>query len=215
MEPSPGKRDRPRRRRWRRWVLLAAAVVVLPPLGYYGWQRGVRTNFGVVVEGKVYRSAQPDADEIAAWSRRYGLKTIINLRGRQDDALDARNRSAAQQAGVRIVDVRMKASSMPSRQLLAELIEAIEQAETPVLLHCRDGADRTGVAAVMAAMAVGGQDYRQARGQLSLRYFHIPRGDDRIDQVMSRYEDYCRRKGLDTDGWPQFRSWALNKYAGP
>jgi len=212
MREMPEDRKKADVRRARVWTLLVVAIIVLPPLGYYGYQRGLRTNFGVVAEGKVYRSAQPDDDQIRDWTERYGLKTIINLRGRQTEAFDAANRTAAAEVGVRIIDIRMGAQHLPTPETLIRLIEALETAEQPVLLHCRDGADRTGLASVLAAMAIGRQDYEAARKQFSLKYFYIKRGLGRIDRVLTRYEEHCRRHNLHTGGWREFRHWALTVY---
>jgi len=101
------------------------------------------------------------------------------------------------------------------RQEVRDIITAIENAEPPVLIHCVHGADRTGVVAVVAAMALAGWDYDRAREQLSLRYLHAYHGTDRIGSLLDDYEDYCRRNGLTTDGWQQFRDWALNVYQPP
>ncbi len=34
-----------------------------------------------VIEGQIYRSAQPSASDIATWSKRLKLRSIVNLRG--------------------------------------------------------------------------------------------------------------------------------------
>ena len=72
------------------FLLLVALVV---PGAYYGVmvERG---NFHEVVPGRVYRSGQPTAEQLRAWVHRYGLKTIVNLRGTaapmaREEGLDA------------------------------------------------------------------------------------------------------------------------------
>jgi hypothetical protein len=66
----------------------------------------------------------------------------------------------------------------------------------------------------MAAMAVGGQDYRQAEKQFSARYLHL-QTDKPITGVLRQYREYCRDNHADTGGWNEFRHWALNVYRGP
>lgn len=187
-------------RRIRRWILVSALVFVVPPGGYYLYQRVVRTNFGVVGEGLVYRSARPDAGQMTRWAKEHGIRTLINLRGVQTEQFYADNRAAARQAGVKMIDIRLSSRRLPKRDELRRLIEVLETAERPILIHCRDGSDRTGLASVIASMAVCGNDFATARNQMSIRYFHLQRSPDRIGGVLNRYEQYCRGHNLDTDG---------------
>jgi len=222
MTETPAKPTPPqpagtaRRRRRRRRVVLVAALAVLavagPPAGYYVYWFVFQTNFHVVADGLVYRSAQPSPEQITRWTRQYGLKTIINLRGGKDTELYQQNLAAAEQAGAKMEYFSMSAVRLPKRQDVRRLIEVLETAERPILIHCRHGADRTGVVSVMAAMAVAGQDYATARGQLSIRYLHVYHGTDRVGGLLDHYEEYCRHEGLDTGGWEQFKRWALTEY---
>jgi len=57
--------------------LLAVLVVI----GAYAAYLAYTDNFHTVIAGELYRSRQPSPEEIAAWHKRYGIKTIINLEG--------------------------------------------------------------------------------------------------------------------------------------
>ncbi len=72
--------------------------------------------------------------------------------------------------------------------------------------------NRAGAASVLAAMAVGGSSYAEACRQLSIRYLHFDNNPDHIVGMFLRYEAYCRDKGLGTNGWEQFKHWALTEY---
>ena len=122
--------------------------------------------------------------------------------------------AAAREAGVTIVDIKLSSRNLPRRKDVKTLVQTLDRADPAILIHCRDGADRSGVASVIAAMAVGGKDYQAAKKELSVRYFHLGYGTDRLHNVMTQYEQYCRDRGLDTGGWKRFRTWALNEYAG-
>ncbi|MBS3734027.1 MAG: tyrosine-protein phosphatase [Phycisphaerae bacterium] len=197
------------RQRGLRWTAAALVLLLLAGAGYYLVQRVWRGNFATVVEGQVYRSAQPTVHQIARWSRRYGLRTLVNLRGTVDEPAYAPQRAAAREAGLTVVDLRMTSDRMPSRRTIARLIEVLETAERPMLLHCADGADRTGLAGVLAAMAIGGRSYAEARDELTWRHFHF--GAD-IAYFLDAYEQWCRRHDRPTAGWDQFRRWALEHY---
>jgi protein tyrosine phosphatase (PTP) superfamily phosphohydrolase (DUF442 family) len=194
-------------------VLLALSTAALAAGGYYLYRRFLTGNFAVVVPGQVYRSAQPSPEQLEHWARQYGLKAVINLRGRSSQDFHAAEQRAAETAGIRLIDVRLSAVRLPTVPNLRRLIRALEDRDLrPMLLHCRDGADRTGVASVMAAMAVGGEDYASSRQQLSLRFLHVDNDPEHIGGLLTLYEAWCRRKGIGTGGWKEFRKWALDVY---
>jgi len=207
---APKPRSRLRRNvRLLVWLVL---LVIVASVGYLLYFRYVQGSFYAVVEGEVYRSAQPTPDDLGQWVPKHGLKTVINLRGKSDKAFYEQERDALDAAGVKLVDIRLTADHMPAVGPLKRLIEAIETAPRPVLLHCRDGIDRSGVAGVIAAMAVGGESYASALGQLSVRKFHWGTSRSGIREMLSEYEAFCERQGLATAGWEQFKHWAATQY---
>jgi len=194
------------------WVLPVGFVLSAGLGGVYYYRRYVQGNFHVVVAGQVYRSSQPSPQRLMEWTRRLGLKTVVNLRGRSRKVFYAAERRAAQAAGLEMIDVRFSAVRLPTRPALLQLIEVLQTARRPILLHCQAGADRAGVASVLAAMAIGGASYDEARKQLSWRFLHFDSSDRHIGGLLGQYEQYCRRRGIGTGGWEQFKRWARDVY---
>ncbi|HOF17764.1 MAG TPA: tyrosine-protein phosphatase [Phycisphaerae bacterium] len=190
-------------------VVLALAVAAG---GYYLYLRFFAGNFHTVVPGQVYRSAQPSDSQLRRWTQRYGLRTVINLRGESSRDFWPAEVALAEQLGLRHVNLKLSAMRLPPRPLLLALADALETAERPMLIHCAHGADRTGLASVMAAMAVGGQPYDAAREQLSARYLHLADDDDGIGAVAGLYESACAAHGRPTGGWREFRRWLDEEY---
>jgi protein tyrosine/serine phosphatase len=197
-------------RRFRLAMLILLGGALLAAAAAYALIRWGQGNFHVVVAGQVYRSAQPSPEQLADWARKHGIRAILNLR---DDEEPQASDAASAPDGVRLIHVPLSDRALPRRQDLLGLIEALEAAPRPLLIHCLAGADRTGVASVIAAMAIGGLSYEQARSQLSLRYLHL--GDDpgAIEGVLLKYERYCRQHRSGTGGWQEFRLWAIDHYS--
>lgn len=195
-----------------RSVLLVFLWVAVP-LGYYLVFFVVRANFREVVPQKVYRSAQPSPAQLRGWIRRYGIRTVINLRG-DAGKITADARAVANEMGAKMVSIGLDADEIPHRPLLAKLIQTIETAERPMLIHCRAGVDRSGMASTLAAMAIGKMDYDTAKWQA-----YVPPGPWKrerecnylhISDTFKLYESYCQRNGLHTNGWQKFKQWAAD-----
>jgi protein tyrosine/serine phosphatase len=131
-------------------------------------------NFHEVLPGQLYRSAQPDAAALDWAVKRYGIRTVINLRGENPGAAWYREEIAESRSlGLTHVDFRMSAGSPLTVARSEELIALMRAAPKPILIHCRSGSDRTGLAAVMYLQQIAGIDEETAEAQLSPVFGHI------------------------------------------
>jgi protein tyrosine/serine phosphatase len=149
----------------------------------------ITDNFHAIVEGVAYRSAQLDATSLDLVFEQYGVRTIINLRGENDnEPWYANERTAAEQAGVKLVDIRMSANSLPSRETLLKLFDTFQTAEYPILIHCQSGADRTGAAAAIWRMQVRGDTREAAADELSPAYGHFAGVHPTMDKLIRIFQ---------------------------
>ncbi len=206
---SEGKFNRVRLAR--RLLLGVLLVALAATAGYYVVVRWVNGNFHAVVPGEVYRSAQPSPEQLEEWTREHRLRTVVNLRGSTPKDYHRAEAAAAERLGLRLINVRLTATDLPSTIELGKLIDALETAPRPMLIHCRDGADRTGLASVLAALAVGGDSYAEAREQLSLKYFHLDGDPEHIAGVLAQFEAWAGHEGKPRT-WEAFRRWAREVY---
>jgi protein tyrosine/serine phosphatase len=162
--------------RVRKGVLASSGVLSFATLlvGAYLGALQLTGNFHVVVAGEVYRSAQPSAADIARYAKSYGIKTIINLRGENkgspwyDDEV-----AKARELAITLVDFRMSAKHELSQEEAAHLVAVLARVEKPVLIHCKAGADRSGLASALYVAAVSKLGEAAAERQISIRYGHI------------------------------------------
>jgi len=162
----------PRRRPTRAW--LAALIAVVAISGGALAATHLNNNFHAIVAGEAYRSAQPTADEIRAYRDKYRIATIVNLRGAAPGhAWYDEEVKAANELGIRHIDFPMNARTELTQQQSLALIALLQSAPKPVLIHCKEGADRTGLAAALYLAVLARANEPVSEAQLSVRYGHI------------------------------------------
>ncbi|WP_090203543.1 tyrosine-protein phosphatase [Yoonia litorea] len=139
----------------------------------HGVLRKLWNNFAEVAPG-VYRSNHPDHKRFARY-KAMGIKTILNLRGVQKQPHYLFTEESCRLLGLDLVTVKFSARQAPHRERLLELFEVFETIEKPFLIHCKSGADRTGLVAALYLLVVEGAPLEVAMRQLSFRYLHIRR----------------------------------------
>ncbi|MCA8942906.1 MAG: tyrosine-protein phosphatase, partial [Planctomycetes bacterium] len=124
------------------------------------------SNLHEVDPGAYYRCGQLDADGFRQVIRDHGIRTVVRLRGGAvgEPEYDAAH-TPAEEAGAAFVHIQMSALSLPSRETLLRIWETFDTAERPLLVHCKAGADRTGLASAIYVLHETG-DLRKAREQL-------------------------------------------------
>jgi tyrosine-protein phosphatase SIW14 len=125
------------------------------------WARPVASsvlaNWYRIDEG-LYRSRQPDRkgfEEV----RKAGIRTIVDLRSGHSDV------KLIEGLGFKLVEVPLRAWRFTEDQILSAL-RAIQSGPKPVLVHCQQGADRTGVVIAAYRVVVQGWSKDEAVAEL-------------------------------------------------
>jgi protein tyrosine/serine phosphatase len=166
-------RDRARRR-WQEPIGGAgrrAAAWASLLLFDHGVLRPVYWNSGRVTP-ELWRGAQPNPFHLARLARR-GLKTVVNLRGPTEYGSYALAREAAGRLGLAFENAVVWSRSAPRREDIHALRELFDRIEYPALLHCKSGADRSGLAAALYLVLRENRPVEEAKRQLSLRWGHV------------------------------------------
>nr|WP_246386915.1 tyrosine-protein phosphatase [Gluconacetobacter sacchari] len=163
------------------------------------------TNFAAVIPGKVYRCNHPTPARLAAAARRYALRTLVNLRGHRKCGSDALSREAATRLGLTHLDMAFESRGAPHRERILRFAALYRTLAFPMLMHCKSGADRAGLASGLVILFEGGTA-AQALRQLSWRFGHFNRSRTGIlDAFFLRYQQQA-------EGRLPFLDWVRDEY---
>jgi len=168
-------------------------------------------NFHIVIPGELYRSAQPGPEQLEAIVKKHGIKTVINLRGanRERDWYQA-VRKEAPRLGIEVFDIEFRSRGLPDIASLLKLVDALQRSPRPILVHCLDGADRTGLASAIALLL--GEKYKldEAAEQTSL-YYRVIWTDSTGRALLAEYQRWLQAGGR-THTPEQLASWIRSDY---
>lgn len=170
-------------------------------------------NFHAVIPGRVYRCAEPSAADLRRAVAQYGIRTVVNLRGCSDGYpwYDEESRATAE-LDISQEDVRFSAVRLPAPNEVKRLLEVFDNAEYPILIHCKRGVDRTGLASTIAKLLLTNATPAEARGQLSVRYGHVRFG--RTAAMLNFFDlyDHWRIMRAQTHSHESLRSFLTEGY---
>lgn len=165
-------------------------------------------NFHWVVPGQAARMAQPWAGGYRGFLARRGIRSIINLRGRNDDLSWWKNETAAAIAlGAVHFDAMMDSRKLPTQAMLVCLMEAFDAAPTPFVAKCSGGQDRTSLAmALYLVWRSGWEALPEAKKQFARwPYLHFPKKHQRW---LKQFLDFAAQ---DARGTP-LAEWVARDY---
>ena len=137
----------------------------------HGLLRRYWSNLDEIAPG-VWRSNQPDRDRIRKY-RDMGMKTVLNLRGTNRRSPFLFEEEACHEFGLALVSHALAARGLVQREVLLALLDSFETIERPLVMHCKSGADRAGLASALYLLHIEGATIAEAKKQLSFRYLHI------------------------------------------
>ncbi|HTS31983.1 MAG TPA: tyrosine-protein phosphatase [Bryobacteraceae bacterium] len=131
------------------------------------------------VDDHVYRGRQPANDEFAAL-RKMGIRTVLDLRGGSIHA--PRERALVEAVGMQYVSIGLSGVFAPTQQQMARILALLEDpARAPVFVHCRRGADRSGL--VIACYRIAHDHWTNAQALAEAN----EQGFSHLEVLMRRY----------------------------
>jgi protein tyrosine/serine phosphatase len=145
------------------WTLIVLVVMWLGIIRQVG-------NFHKVSNG-IYRSGQLYEYNFPEIYEKYHFKTIINLRGAHPNKEWYKYEiKFCKEHNITHIDIKLSDKKIVSPKKINEILEIIKNAKKPLLIHCRAGADRTGLISAAYLYSIGEKD----NSMLSLKYGHFP-----------------------------------------
>lgn len=172
----------------------------------------VSSNLGIVDPGRVIRAAQP-ITQLPRLIKDHQLASILNLRGGTfKDAWYQSEVRTAKASGVAFFDFPMKATTRPTRSQLLTLIDFFDHCRYPLLIHCKAGADRTGLASALYLMLQKDMPPQEAIRTFTIYHGHIPLlGTEHLHEPLDEYARWLGSNGL-AHTPARFREWVKNDY---
>lgn len=121
---------------------------------------------------EAWRMNQPLPGDIA-WAKGAGIRTILTARHDARHGGHALVAAACAEQGLHYQTAPIFSREAPSRDAILFAAEAMRNAQKPLLIHCKSGADRAGFLAALYLIVVEDVPVELARRQLSLKHLHI------------------------------------------
>ncbi len=146
-----------------------AALVLLATLVVQPGCTRLLYNFGTVEPQRVYRSSQPSPLFLRYLVEHQGVRSLVNLRGRTPGF----ESDFAARHGLKLFSFDLSASRPPSQAEVMRFLEIVsDPANQPVLVHCRNGVDRTGYMLGLYRIEADGWSPERAAREMS-RYLQF------------------------------------------
>lgn len=160
--------------------------------------------------GGLYRCSQPSPGQIRKYHRKYGIKTIINLRGADDTRRYALEAQICEELGIKLIDFKgIMSRSAPYAEVIQKAQALFETMEYPALVHCKSGADRAGFAAALYRMFRLNTPVAEATRELALKYGHLKGSKTGILDFF--FEEYLRTNAKEPIAFMDWLTTAYNR----
>jgi glycosyltransferase involved in cell wall biosynthesis len=150
------------------------------------WQNLLLTDHGILrliyknrfrLPGGLFRSNQPSPNDVVYMVKRYGVRTVVNLRGENSQQGWFRLEvHACSNAGLERQDAVVYSRGLLETPEIENLQRLIQTIELPALVHCKSGADRAGFFSVLYRHYRLGEPIERALAELSPKFGHFPHG---------------------------------------
>lgn len=143
------------------------------------------------LSNNAYRSNHPSPSFIRKLKKKYGIKTIISMRRADTSGQYLLEQDVCKKEGITLINYPMSSRCLPDPEQILGAKKILEEAEYPILIHCKSGADRAGLMSVFYMHFIKQQPISEAVKQLSIKYGHFKWADTgKLDYLFDNYFDF-------------------------
>ena len=117
----------------------------------------------------MFRSAQPSPSMLIKFKKK-GIKTIINLRGERDNSINFVEKKICNKINLDLIEFKILSRAAPTKDQILQARDLFKKINYPALMHCKSGADRTGIMASLYLIFHKKKNVKDAMKQLSFKY---------------------------------------------
>lgn len=151
-----------------------------------------------------WRSNQPSPGFVRTLRQKYGIQTIISLRMPDNSGHYLLEKEACDKYGITLLHHKFSSREFPSAEAVLKAKDILHTAKSPLLIHCKSGADRAGLMSALYRHFVLNEPIEDVwRKELNWRYGHFRFGDTgKLDAFFEAYEAFKRKKpDIDFETW--------------
>ncbi|MDX1347263.1 MAG: tyrosine-protein phosphatase [Thiomicrorhabdus chilensis] len=169
--------------------------------------RSLYRNF-FSLSNNAYRSNQPSPGFVRKLKKKYGIKTIINLRRADNSGHFLLEKEACEQENIQLVIHSLSSRRFPKVENILKAKYLLETVQYPILIHCKSGADRAGLMSVFYMHFIQKQPLKDAVKQLSIKFGHFRWADTgKLDFFFDAFFNYQKDHPE-----IEFLDWVTNVY---
>lgn len=159
------------------------------------------------IDDKAYRSNHPSPTIIKNYQKKYGIKTIINLRGANETGQYLLEEETCKKYNIKLISIPFSSRSAPWPEDIHDIFNAFDSAEYPILIHCKSGSDRAGIGSVLYDFHVLGKPMNESK-QLHWKFGHIKSSETGVLDYFIEVWTQFHKENPETD----FLEWVDNIY---
>lgn len=201
------------RRKWKA-VVIGVLTLLAAMFGLAEYMGLLGENFREI-NAKCYRSGQLSTESLESHIHQQHIGCVINLRGFCKEPWYEKELKVCAANHVEHADFKIDPVRLPRPEVLHDLIHCFKTNTPSLLMHCRNGSDRTGLAATLYEMVMDKKSVQNAVDmELSWRYGHFRSSkNDAAERFFELYEK--NSGGADIETWIDTSYPALYASVGP
>src|SRR5690349_3384819 len=130
-------------------------------------------NFHTVENNKLYRSKTLSKEKLEHYIQKHNIRTILNLRAYSEtDQWYKDEKEIANKYNIPLISIPLGFDGFPTQEQIKSILHVFETAELPLLVHCKAGADRTGLVSALWVLEKMKGNLEKALNELSRKFAH-------------------------------------------